>query len=84
MQQKLNALGIVATCLFLLALNFESAAAADARIINGMPVTWNSTRFQVSIRLKSVDQYFFGHGHACGGTIIARDLILTAAHCIWK
>ena len=62
----------------LLAINLES------RIINGEPVNWSSTRYQVSIRLEQIDRYYFGTGHVCGGSIIARNVVLTAGHCVWK
>ncbi|XP_061393057.1 trypsin-1-like [Musca vetustissima] len=42
----------------------------DSRIINGTEVTWNNTRYQVSIRMKVLDRVFFGIGHVCGGSLI--------------
>lgn len=56
----------------------------DLRIINGQEAKWNSSRYQVSIRLERLDRYFYGLGHWCGGTIIAKNVILTAGHCIWE
>ena len=56
----------------------------ESRIINGEQVNWNSTRYQVSIRLEQIDRYYFGTGHVCGGSIIARNVVLTAGHCVWK
>ncbi|TMW48339.1 hypothetical protein DOY81_006565 [Sarcophaga bullata] len=56
----------------------------ESRIINGKQVNWNNTRYQVSIRLEQIDRYYFGTGHVCGGSIIARNVVLTAAHCVWN
>lgn len=56
----------------------------ESRIINGTQVTWNSTRYQVSVRLEAVDRLFFGAGHLCGGALVASNVVLTASHCIWK
>lgn len=62
----------------------EVKSYAEPRIINGQEVKWNSTRYQVSIRLEEIDRYFFGLGHLCGGSIVAHNAVLTSAHCIWK
>ncbi|KNC28397.1 Trypsin eta, partial [Lucilia cuprina] len=59
-------------------------ADLESRVINGQEVKWNSTRYQVSVRLEQIDRYFFGLGHLCGGSIIGRNTILTSAHCIWN
>lgn len=37
----------------------------------------------VSLRLKKNDWYF-GAGVICGGTVIAKNAILTTADCMWK
>lgn len=44
-----------------------------ARIINGATITINAAPYQVSVRLSG--------NHFCGGSIISRNVILTAAHC---
>ena len=50
-------------------------AHGEARIINGTAAAEGSWPFIVSIRLRSDDS------HHCGGSVVADNLILTAAHC---
>lgn len=56
----------------------------ESRIINGTEVTWSNTRYQVSVRLEPIDSLFYGSGHICGGSLVAKNVVLTASHCIWK
>ncbi len=51
-------------------------ARAQARIVNGTAATEGSWPFIVSLRHRS------DNGHFCGGSVIADNLILTAAHCV--
>ncbi|KAM7347486.1 trypsin eta-like [Cochliomyia hominivorax] len=74
---------LILTLISFLSLKVQ-AAKLDSRIINGEEVKWNNTRYQVSIRLESLDRFIYGIGHLCGGSIIADNAILTAAHCIWN
>ena len=52
------------------------SAVAQARIINGTAAPEGSWPFIVSLRHSS------NNGHFCGGSVIAGNLILTAAHCV--
>lgn len=53
------------------------------RIINGTEARVEDTKHLVSIRLKKYDRNF-GSGHICGGSLIAPNKVLTAAHCLYK
>lgn len=55
----------------------------EPRIINGTEARVEDTKHLVSIRLKKYDRNF-GSGHICGGSLIAPNKVLTAAHCLYK
>merc|ERR1712205_30470 len=48
-------------------------ARPDERIIGGSQATPNANKFVVSLQDKS--------GHFCGGSLITRNAVLSAAHC---
>jgi secreted trypsin-like serine protease len=52
------------------------STSAQARIVNGTGAAEGSWPFIVSLRHSS------DNGHFCGGSVIADNLILTAAHCV--
>ncbi|XP_061393263.1 transmembrane protease serine 9-like [Musca vetustissima] len=53
----------------------------DPRIINGTEATLANTKHQVSIRRRINDDYYFGMGHICGGSLISENVVLCAGHC---
>lgn len=58
----------------LAALSLATAAPLDGRVVGGENAAVGQFPHQVSLR-----QYT---SHICGGTIIAPQIILTAAHCV--
>ncbi|XP_074498924.1 trypsin-3 [Sebastes fasciatus] len=61
----------------LLFLAFLVSEAFADRIIGGQEVKPYSVKYQVSL------QYKFGGRHYCGGTLVHRQWVVSAAHC-WK
>ena len=51
------------------------------RIVGGYDAPLGLAPYQVSLRLRLIDAMIFGLGHYCGGALISRRAILTAAHC---
>jgi trypsin len=67
-----RALGVAALVVVSLAVGAPPASA----IYNGPNAPVSSYRFMVSLRMASAPG-----AHVCGGTLIAPDIVLTAAHC---
>lgn len=54
------------------------------RIVGGEPADRESNKHTVSLRLEVEEDFFsFGAGHKCGASLIAPDILLSAAHCFF-
>jgi len=64
---------------------FNIAGSDPEEIINGEELPRGLYPFLVELRLQSPSYYNYGNGrsfqHFCGGTLIGRQTVLTAAHC---
>ncbi|XP_053677263.1 trypsin-4-like [Anopheles nili] len=67
---------VAACCLLLFAVAVESANKQkhNFRIVGGFPIDISEAPFQVSLMING--------RHACGGSIISPNWVLTAAHCL--
>jgi transmembrane protease serine 9 len=54
--------------------------AAEPRIIGGTPAPLGAYPWQISIGIKGIASL---EGHFCGGSIVAPQWVLTAAHCVY-
>lgn len=69
---------VVLACLLLLLPG--AAGALDVRIVGGQPTAAEEWPWMASIW--RVDRGPGAAGHLCGGTLVAPDRVLTAAHCV--
>jgi hypothetical protein len=61
------------------------AAVADGRIINGQPIAIEQAPWQVAIALNHTRYQGDSRARfACGGVLIAPNVVLTAAHCVYN
>jgi len=55
--------------------------AQSSRVVNGEEATPNSWPWQISLRYRDYPDDG-SYGHVCGGSLIEKDWVLTAAHCV--
>jgi secreted trypsin-like serine protease len=60
----------------IISLVFACQGLAQSRIIGGQPISGGEAPWQLSLKSR------FG-SHFCAATLIAEDVALTAAHCVW-
>lgn len=70
-------------CFILLAvLSYAYSSSYDERIINGKEIDISSAPHIVSLRYKSFAKPKDPFKHHCGGAILSKDTIITAADCV--
>ncbi|XP_069120255.1 fibrinolytic enzyme, isozyme C-like [Argopecten irradians] len=71
---------LISTVVVLSAVAVFVGAGPSSRIVGGVPAESNKWPWQVSLQKRSI--FFLPPSHFCGGSLIAPDMVLTAAHCV--
>lgn len=74
MSQALGFVFALAALASLLVLTAAAPGSPQGRIVGGVDATLGQFPHQISLRQSG--------SHICGGSIISRDFILTAGHCV--
>lgn len=76
-------LSVILAILFFADVSLCKLFPLDGKVINGTVALITGNEHQISLRLRNNDWYF-GSGFICGGSVIAKNAVLTAAHCLWE
>lgn len=67
---------LLAICISGEEISYEELSEIDERIVGGKNVTIEEYPWQVSLQ--------YGRTHICGGSLYSKDIVITAAHCVFN
>lgn len=68
--------GLAATTMSTQAVELSKSSDNSTKVVGGYPINITQAPYQVALINNSGQQF-------CGGTIIAKNWVVTAAHCLW-